>query len=220
LRGRASWGCCRKADSAEITHSGDCRARPDLRWLLGLSQPEGPSMLRNILIHGLIAGIIIAIPTYGISVALADHPPEEYGMLIGYTTMLVALSLVFVGIKRQRDSAGGGVIKFLPALGMGLAISTIAGVFYTLSWEAALAVTGMDFGAQYAEALIAAQKAKGVSGAALANYVAEMEAFKLRYANPLYRMPMTFAEIFPVGVLVSLISAALLRNPRFMPARR
>lgn len=45
------------------------------------------------------------------------------------------------------------------------------------------------------------------------------EASKVQYANPLFRLPMVFAEIFPVGVLVSLISAALLRNRRFLPAR-
>ena len=53
----------------------------------------------------------------------------------------------------------------------------------------------------------------------LAKFTAEMEQFKVQYANPLYRWPMTFIEIFPVGVLVSLISAALLRNRRFLPAR-
>ncbi len=47
-----------------------------------------------------------------------------------------------------------------------------------------------------------------------------METFKAQYANPLFRLPMTFIEIFPVGVLVSLISAAILRNPRVLPARR
>jgi hypothetical protein len=47
-----------------------------------------------------------------------------------------------------------------------------------------------------------------------------MEAFKVQYANPMFRLPMTFAEIFPVGVLVSLVSAGLLRNSRFLPARR
>jgi hypothetical protein len=31
---------------------------------------------------------------------------------------------------------------------------------------------------------------------------------------------MTFAEIFPVGLLVSLASAGLLRNSHFLPARR
>ena len=47
-----------------------------------------------------------------------------------------------------------------------------------------------------------------------------MEQFKVQYANPLFRLPMTFIEIFPVGVLVSLFAAALLRNPRFMAARK
>ena len=68
--------------------------------------------------------------------------------------------------------------------------------------------------------LIDEQKAKGVSGDALVKFTAEMEKFKTDYANPLFRLPMTFAEIFPVGLLVSLVSAGLLRNSRFLPARR
>lgn len=47
-----------------------------------------------------------------------------------------------------------------------------------------------------------------------------MQRFRTQYANPLFRMPMTFTEIFPVDVLVSRISAALLRKPGFLPARR
>jgi hypothetical protein len=46
-----------------------------------------------------------------------------------------------------------------------------------------------------------------------------MESFKVQYADPLFRMPMTFMEIFPVGLLISLISAAVLRNPKVLPAR-
>ncbi|MBY0519049.1 MAG: DUF4199 domain-containing protein [Sphingomonas sp.] len=176
-------------------------------------------MLRNIVFYGVIAGMIVAIPTFGLTVVLKDHPPENYGLLIGYTTMLVALSAIFVAIKRQRDVEGGGVIGFWPALALGLGVSVIAGIFYCAAWEAALAVTGMDFGADYARDVIETQKAKGVSGVALAKLTAEMDAFKVQYANPLYRLPMTFTEIFPVGVLVSVVSAALLRNSRFLPAR-
>lgn len=42
---------------------------------------------------------------------------------------------------------------------------------------------------------------------------------KERYANPLFRMAMTASEILPVGVVISLISAAILRNPAVLPAR-
>ena len=176
-------------------------------------------MSRTILFYGTIAGLLVGVPNFAIFVALHGNPPP-YPMAVGYLIMLIALSTVFVAIKRQRDVAQGGVIGFWRAFGLGLGISLIAGIFYVLAWEAVLAVTHVDFASDYAKMLIAQERAKGVSGAALAKFTADMEAFKAQYANPLYRMPMTFTEIFPVGVLVSLISAGLLCNRRFLPARR
>ncbi len=177
-------------------------------------------MIRKILSYGMIAGLIAGVPLFAISVALNGHPPLPYGVAIGYLTMLIALSAVFAAIKRHRDLELGGVIRFWPAFGLGLGVSVVAGILYVLAWEAALAVTHMDFAGSYAAALIEQQKAKGVSGEALASFVADMERFKVQYAKPLYRLSMTFAEIFPVGLLVSLLSAGLLRNSRFLPARR
>jgi len=42
---------------------------------------------------------------------------------------------------------------------------------------------------------------------------------RTRYRNPLFRIPVTFSEIAPVGVLVSFVTAALLRNPRVLPTK-
>ena len=179
-------------------------------------------MLKRILSYGLIAGAVVGVPTYLVGLQIARHPQHDFGgagLVQGYLTMLIALSAVFVAIKRRRDRELGGVIRFWPALGLGIGISVVAGICYALSWEAALAVSHMDFAGSYAATLIEQQRAEGVSGQELAKFVAEMEHFKVQYANPLYRLPMTFAEIFPVGVLVSLISAGLLRNSRFLPAR-
>jgi hypothetical protein len=83
-----------------------------------------------------------------------------------------------------------------------------------------LAVTHLDFAGSCAATLIEQKKANGVSGEALARWVADMDRVKAQYANPLQRLAMTFAEILPVGVLVSVVSAGLLRNSRFLPARR
>lgn len=177
-------------------------------------------MFRNILTYGTIAGLTVGIALSVITIGLAHQIPSSYGMLIGYTIMLIALSAVFLGIKRYRDIDLGGVISFWRALALGLGISFVAGLLYVAAWETACAIAGMDFASDYAKAMIAEKKAAGVSGAALAKFVAEMNAFKVQYANPLYRWPMTFIEIFPVGVLVSLISAGLLRFSRFLPARR
>ncbi len=177
-------------------------------------------MLYRILSWGLLAGVIVGVPLIGLAIAMDGRPPLPYGMAIGYLIMLVALSTVFVAIKRRRDEDLGGVIRFWPAFGLGLGITVVASVFYVLAWEAALAATQMDFAGSYANLLIEQQKAKGLTGDALAKFVAGMEAFKADYANPLYRLPMTFTEIFPVGLLMSLVSAGLLRNSRFLPTRR
>jgi hypothetical protein len=175
-------------------------------------------MSRRIFSYGALAGLVVGLPLFGITVAM-NGQTLEYGVVLGYLTMLVALSLVFVAIKRRRDEELGGVIRFWPAFGLGVGISAVASLFYVLAWEAALAVTGMDFAGDYARILIAQQQAQGVSGEALAEFVAGMEKFKAQYANPLYRVPMTLAEVLPVGLLVSLVSAGLLRSSGFMPQR-
>jgi len=177
-------------------------------------------MLGIILKYGLIAGVIVGV-AMGVSTTamLDDPPPVAIGMLIGYASMLVALSFVFVGVKRHRDEALGGVIGFWPALGVGLGISLVAGVLYALAWEVTLAVTGMDYGAVWTEHMVAEAQAAGKSAAEIARVRADMAVFAAQYRDPLYRLPMTFTEIAPVGVLVSLVSAALLRNRNFAPAR-
>ena len=177
-------------------------------------------MLRTILKYGLIAGLVVGGFELATFVLFRGMPPLKYGMVVGYTTMLIALSAVFVGIKRHRDLDRGGVIGFWPALGVGLGISFIAGIFYVAAWEAVQSIMHMDFASSYSNVIIASQKAKGASAEALAKLSADMETFKVQYANPLYRLPMTFVEIFPIGVLVSLVSAGLLRNSRFLPVRR
>ena len=175
-------------------------------------------MLRTIIVYGLIAGGVVGVEMLVLA-AVGGHISGPLGMAIGYLTMLLALSAVFVAIKRYRDQVLGGVIGFWRALGIGLAISLVAGICYVAAWEAVTAIFHLDFANAYAKAEIARKVAAGVNGAALARFTAEMDAFRTQYANPLYRLPMTFIEIFPVGVLVSLISAALLRNRRFLPAR-
>jgi hypothetical protein len=172
-------------------------------------------MLNRILIYGTIAGLIVGAMAFATAFTW-DGAPSPLHMAVGYATMLIALSAVFMGVKRHRDEVGGGVIRFWSGFWLGLGISAVASLFYVLAWEAALAVTDTDFMGIYAAQMIEQKRAAGVSAAELARYAAEMRDFARQYANPLYRMPITFTEIFPVGVLVSLVSAALLRNPRFL----
>ncbi|HEY8572323.1 DUF4199 domain-containing protein [Phenylobacterium sp.] len=174
-------------------------------------------MLRIILTYGLISGVVIIAAMAGTLVLNGGAPHAN--VWLGYLIMLVALSSILVGVKQHRDQALGGVIRFWPALGIGLGIAVVASIAYVLTWEVYLAVTDYDFIGDYTAQMLEAKRAAGVTGAAYDKAVAEMETMKAQYANPLFRMPMTFAEIFPVGLLISLVTAALVRNPRFLPAR-
>jgi ABC-type sugar transport system permease subunit len=111
------------------------------------------------------------------------------------------------------------VIKFGRALGLGLLIALIACVAYTLIWELYLAATHYRFMDDYIATTLAKARASGKSAADIVRMTTEFDAMRTMYANPLIRLPMTAMEVAPVGLAVSLFSAALLRNPRLLPAR-
>lgn len=175
-------------------------------------------MLRIILIYGVIGGFIVAVPMAVSMLTLTDGAVPENAALYGYLSMLLAFTMVFVGIKRYRDRVLGGVIRFAPALGIGLGISAVASLFWVVGWEITLA-TGFDFGSAYSDSVVVAAQARGAPAAEIERIRSEATEFLSMYANPLFRLPITFVEMFPIGVLVSLLSAALLRNSRFLPAR-
>jgi IMP cyclohydrolase len=72
---------------------------------------------------------------------------------------------------------------------------------------------------EYTVSQIEKLKAEGVAGEALAKQVAEMDYWKEMYKNPLIRAAMTFMEIFPVGLIIALLCAAILRKSEGLPAR-
>lgn len=174
-------------------------------------------MTKTALVYGAIAGSIVIGSILAGFLLGSDHGGQS--LWFGYLIMILALSLIFLGVKSYRDRQGGGVIKFGPALFLGLMIAVVAGVFYVGGWEAYLAATDYSFMPSYVDQIIESKKAAGLAGEALAAEIAKLEEMEANYENPLYRMPMTFVEIFPVGLVIALFSAAVLRNSNVLPAR-
>src|ERR1043165_7212828 len=108
-------------------------------------------------------GIIVTVPMDLQVLAFSEQMPPGWAMFVGYATMIGALTSVFLGIKQYRDKTLGGVIKFLPALCVGLGISIIAGVIYVAGWDISLALTKWDFAKDYAQSTVAAAQAQGAS---------------------------------------------------------
>lgn len=178
-------------------------------------------MFRTITVFGLIGAAVCGgfMVAGSLGWATSGQAPPENGMVVGYLTQLVALTVVFLGVKHHRDRALGGVIRFLPAFGMGVAISAVATLGWVIGWEIVLAMSGLDFGAMMSEMMVEQARARGASEAEIEKTVAEAAAWSGAYANPLVRMPISFIEMFPLGLVISLLTALVLRNRSFMPPR-
>jgi len=176
-------------------------------------------MKRTVLVFGLIAGAIVSA-FMGTSMALAGcQGGTDYGimsMVIGYAAMLMAFAFIFVGIKSQRDKVQGGTITFGRGLSIGLLIAFIASTLYVITWAVEYHYFMPDFMDNYGEHMLASIDTAGKTPEAIeaartevTNSVVEMKEI---YAQPLGFALMTYLEILPLGMLVALISAAILRR--------
>ena len=156
-------------------------------------------MQRIILTYGAISGvIIIGSAIWGAELAGASGESMAALEYLGYLIMLIALSVVFVGIKKYRDQELGGVITFATAVLVGVGISVVASVVYVAAWEVYLAQTDYAFIEDYIASVLATKQAAGVSGPELEAAIASTEAMRAQYARPLYRLGITFLAIFPI----------------------
>ncbi len=176
-------------------------------------------MKKIVLIYGLIAGVIVG------AMLMITMPLYESGILklengewLGYTTMVIALSMVFFGVKSYRDNQMNGSITFGNALIVGLLITLVASLIYAVSWEVTRLNMKGDFITLYGEKQIEKMKVGGATEAELMEAKKKMDDFATMYKNPLIRFGITLMEIAPVGILISLLSAALLRKRQFLPA--
>jgi hypothetical protein len=163
-------------------------------------------MTRIILLYGPVAGTVI-ISCMILSIRYGSG--QEW---LGFLIMFIAFASIVVAIKQYRDDELGGLISFPQGLRIGLGISAIAGVVYVLVWELYLVATNFEFIDTYVDAMVAERESAGASPEQVAEIVSKGEQFRAQYANPLFRLPVTFLEVFPVGLLVSLVGAALLRT--------
>jgi hypothetical protein len=178
-------------------------------------------MRKVTLTFGLIAGAIVsAFLIIGIAYWEKTGKAIE-NALVGYATMVIALSMVFFGIKSYRDNYQKGAIRYWKGFQVGMLITLIASLMYAASWETYNQVSPASSAAfidYYVECQINKKKEKGASAADIDQVVKRMEDFKRMYRNPAIRFGMTLVEILPVGIIITLISAAALRKKEFLPA--
>jgi len=168
-------------------------------------------MKKVVLTFGLISGAMIAV-LMGLSLLLAHKISAGSSMALGYTMMVASFLLVYFGIRSYRDNTLDGYISFGRAFTCGILISFITCVCYVAMWEIIYFNFMPHFMDSYFAAKIHHVQSSGLDPATIAAQVADIQRSQQLYQNPLVNMAYTFIEPAPVGLLITLISAAMLRR--------
>jgi hypothetical protein len=174
-------------------------------------------MKETVLRYGIISGVmIVSLGALGFILMTTDGKLDmDMGKVYGYANMLISLSMVFFGIRHYRDRYLAGKISFKSALWTGFLIACIASVFYVTAWMIYYAQPGVpeNFEAQYIEHLKTGWVAEGKSEAEMTQMIdAQKSNWEMYNNNALVRILFTFVEILPLGFVISVISALILKR--------
>ena len=168
-------------------------------------------MKKTVLTFGLIAGVIMSVLMDG-NVLIEDRIGTGHGLVLGYTILVASFLLIYFGIRSYRDNTLAGQISFGRAFACGILITLITSVFYVAVWE----VLYFNFVPHIMDSFFAAQihqaQSSGLDPAIVAAQVANIQHSQQLYQNPLVNMAYTIMEPLPVGLIMTLISAAILRR--------
>ena len=170
-------------------------------------------MKRTVLTFGLLSGAVSSAMML-LTAPFMDRLLDSGGAVIGYTAIVLSFLLVFFGIRSYRETVGGGSVTFGRAFAVGLLIAIISSMCYVATWEVIYFKLAPDFMDKYAAHEVNALRERGASAQAIETMTREMEQFKLLYDRPLANMAITFLEPFPIGLVITVVSAAVLRTRR------
>jgi len=179
------------------------------------NKPKQILMKKIIITYGLIAGLI-TMSFMIASTILVNHDIDmNLCMLIGFTGMFIAFIFVFIGIKSYRDKYNNGVVSFGDAFKIGLSIALIASCIYTLVWLIEFHFFFPDFMDKFsAKAIEDIRASTDLKASEMSAKIAEMETMRENYKNILYRILYTMMEILPIGIVIALVSALILKRKR------
>ena len=174
-------------------------------------------MKRIVWTFGLISGAVMALFMAATVPFIGDHGVRD--LIVGYAGMVAAFLLVYFGVRSYRDNVLGGAISFGRAFAAGILIAAISSLCYVATWEVIYYKFMPDFYAKYGNSVVEQARTSGKSETEVAKVRADMDTMVKRVENPLFVTVLTFAEPFPVGFVIALVSAGVLRRRRGEPDR-
>jgi hypothetical protein len=147
-----------------------------------------------------------------VSIPFVDKIGLGKGEILGYTTIVLSALLALFGVRSYRENAGGGRLTFGRGFAAGILITLISSACYVGTWEFVYYKLMRNFSEKYAAHTVERAKASGATQQKVDETERQAEQFKQMYASPAINIAMTFAEVLPIGLVVTLVSAGILRK--------
>jgi hypothetical protein len=167
-------------------------------------------MKRNIWLFGLLLGTILCANMFYMVHLCYTQPEMDSNAVIGYTIQIVIFSMIFFGTRNYRNKVLDGIVSFGRAFKTGLFIALVGSTVYVVVWLFYYYLFVPDFIDQYT--LHVLREAAKEGPAELAEKTTYMADFKENYKNPLFIVMATYFEVLPVGIVVALVSALVLKR--------
>jgi len=175
-------------------------------------------MKKTVLVFGIASGLVSSTLML-LTLPFMHRIGYDRGLVVGYTGIVAAFLVVFFGIRSYREQQTGGGLTFGRAFSVGILIVLISCTFYVATWELSYFKLSPNFIADWTAHAVENARTSGASQAKIDEIVRQMTEFKRIYDNPASNAAVTFLEPFPIGLLVALISAAVLRRRPEVPDR-
>ncbi|KAA3650383.1 MAG: DUF4199 domain-containing protein [Bacteroidetes bacterium] len=169
-------------------------------------------MKNSVFKYGIIGGLIVSLFMCATLPFMDKNTDFANSELLGYATMLVSYTSLFFGVKSYRNNKLNGVISFKKAFMVGLYIALVISSMYVLTWLILSNYFLPNFAIDYFNSSIEALNNSGLSQAEIDAQIQTMNVWMEYYKNPLFKAALTYLEILPLGILVTLFSAAILKK--------
>jgi hypothetical protein len=172
-------------------------------------------MAKKSLISGLSAGAIL-VGLFLLSYILFRNNTEPNMLtvreIIGYTCMIIALTAIFFGIKSYRDKVLGGRITFGKAFMLGIGISAVAALIFGIYVYVLYGLISPDSIDKLMEAYRNKITTSGETQQVIEQELQKFESEAVLWRNTYLMSFIMFITVFLIGVLISLVSAAILKR--------
>lgn len=170
-------------------------------------------MRKTVLLYGLAAGVL-AVAFMLATLPYIGDARYQIADVLGYTSIVLSALVVFFGIRSYRHSLYGGRLTFWRALAVGVLITLVSCVIQVVAFEWIYFKAMPSFGDKFVLCMVERARDAGASDAEILRTADRATDLKKLYDQPLANAALTFATSFPIGLVVAVVSALILRTRR------